>query len=78
MSAQEIKIPLLCQATHLKALPAQAEGSRYAVCWGAGMPEPEGGLGYLIDFTGKRTGYVIAWIQDGGYRYHEGSGRAPV
>ena len=69
MSAQEIKIPLLCQATHLKALPAQAEGSRYAVCWGAGMPEPEGGLGYLIDFTGKRTGYVIAWIQDGGYVY---------
>lgn len=69
MAAQEKKLPLVCHAMHLDPLPLQAAGARYAVCWGGGMPEPEGSLGYLISFTGKRTGYVIGWVRDGGYVY---------
>lgn len=68
MAAQEIKLPLLCKAIHLATLPHQP-GERYGVCWGGGLPEPERGLGYLIEFTGKRTGRVLAWLRDGGYVY---------
>lgn len=67
MPAQEIKLPLLCQVIHLNALPQQPEGSRYIVAWGGGIREPEGGLGYVFDMSGKRTGRPIAWLQDGGF-----------
>lgn len=69
MPAQEIKLPLMCQARHIRALPAQAEGVRYAVCWGGGIREPRDGMGYLMELTGKRTGRVVGWLQDGGYVY---------
>lgn len=65
MAAQEIKLPLLCKAVHLAPVPGQP-GARYGVCWG-GMLEPPDSLGYLIEFTGKRTGRVIGWLREGGY-----------
>ncbi len=69
MAATEIRFPLLCRAVHLtEALPAQPEAARYAVVTG-GLRAPDRAIGYLVEFTGKRTGYVIACLVDGGYAY---------
>ncbi len=64
----EIRLPLLCKAIHLAALPGEEKGERFAVVWG-GLKEPKGGLGYLVELTGKRTGRVLAWLKDGGQAF---------
>lgn len=67
MTARQIRFPLLCQAIRLPKLPMLGGESRYAVIWGAGLKEPEGGLGYIAALTGRRSGRVVGWVRDGGY-----------
>lgn len=69
MGAQaEFKVPLMGKSMRLEHLPGQDPQREYGVVWSA-CREPGDGWGYVFEFTGKRSGRILAWMTIGGSVY---------
>ncbi len=64
----DLKLPLLAKSVKLPVVPGQDPDKTYGVVWGA-CREPGAGFGYVVEFTGKREGRILAWLNAGGSAY---------
>ena len=61
----EFKVPMMGKSMRLGRLPGQDPRREYGVIWSA-CREPGDGWGYVFEFTGKRSGRILAWLTMGG------------
>lgn len=65
MADNVVKLPLFAKVRALKALPGFERGRTFALT-DAIAPQPEGGMGYLVEVLAPRRARVIAWLALGG------------